>query len=61
MWMRNNCGLWQGSRIAQYLASIGYGDEADYMSDFILECFWKHLNGQPLECWFSNPRNIDFS
>jgi hypothetical protein len=61
MWMRNNWGLWQGSRLAQYLASIGHGYEADYMSGFILECFWRHLNGQPQQHWFSNPRNIDFS
>jgi hypothetical protein len=47
LWMRNNWGLWQGSRLAQYLAGIGHGYEADYMSGFILECFWKHLNGQP--------------
>ncbi len=46
-WMRNNWGLWQGSRLAQYLAGIGHGYEADYMSGFILECFWKHLNSQP--------------
>jgi len=61
MWIRNNWGLWQESRLAQHLASIVPGFESDYMSSFILECFWKHLNGQLLESRFSNPRNIDFS
>lgn len=49
MWMRNNWGLWHGSRLVQYLNSIGHYYFPDDASSFILKCFWDHLNGQPLE------------
>ena len=49
MWMRNNWGLWHGSRLVQYLNSIGHYYFPDDASSFILKCFWKHLNGQPLD------------
>jgi hypothetical protein len=49
MWMRNNWGLWHKSRLVQYLNSIGHYYFPDDASSFILKCFWKHLNGQPLD------------
>ncbi|MDE5607765.1 MAG: hypothetical protein K2I64_02390 [Muribaculaceae bacterium] len=41
MWIRNNWGLWGGSRLQAYLRSKGYGDP-DEMSDYLLNCyqFW---------------------
>ena len=49
MWMRNNWGLWHGSRLVQYLNNIGHYYFPDDASSFILKCFWKHLNDQPLD------------
>lgn len=41
MWIRNNWGLWGGSRLQAYLQGKGYKDPDD-MSDYILTCyqFW---------------------
>jgi hypothetical protein len=47
MWMRNNWGLWGGSRLAKYFNGIGIFHPDD-MSGVILDSFWRHLNGRPL-------------
>ncbi|MDE6801971.1 MAG: hypothetical protein K2J06_04305, partial [Muribaculaceae bacterium] len=41
MWIRNNWGLWGGSRLQAYLRDKGYSDP-DEMSDYLLTCyqFW---------------------
>jgi hypothetical protein len=47
MWMRNNWGLWAGSRLAKYLDSLGI-HHPDGMSSFILETFWYRLHDMPV-------------
>lgn len=44
-WIRNNWGLWGGSRLQQYLIAKGLG-HPDYMSATILEFYYDWLNGQ---------------
>ena len=48
MWMRNNWGLWGGSRLSKYLNGIGIFHPDD-MSGIILHSFWRHLNGKPIK------------
>jgi hypothetical protein len=47
-WMRNNWGLWAGSRLRDYLHKLGLRHPDD-MSSVILKSFWRHLNGKPLK------------
>lgn len=44
-WLRNNWGLWGGSRLQQYLIKKGI-DHPDSMSSIILEYYYDWLNGQ---------------
>lgn len=44
-WLRNNWGLWGGSRLQQYLIKKGLG-EPDSMSATILEYYYDWLHGQ---------------
>ena len=46
-WMRNNWGLWGGSRLAEYFNNLGI-HHPDDMSGIILSTFWRHLNSRPL-------------
>lgn len=48
MWMRNNWGLWAGSRLAKYFNGIGVFHPDD-MSGIILDSFWRHLHARPVE------------
>jgi hypothetical protein len=47
-WMRNNWQLWGGSRLQQYLESLGV-EHPDNMSGVILATYSDYLNGQPLD------------
>ena len=47
LWMRNNWGLWGGSRLAQAFNRLGI-QHPDDMSGIILQSFWRELNGQPI-------------
>jgi hypothetical protein len=47
LWMRNNWGLWSGSRLAKSLDSLGL-HHPDDMSGFILETFWYRLHDKPV-------------
>ncbi len=47
MAMRNNWGLWAGSRLAKWFNSIGINHPYD-MSGIIMTSLWRHLNGQSL-------------
>lgn len=47
MWMRNNWGLWHGSKLKDYFMDLGI-DHADDMSGIILDSYWRHLHNQPL-------------
>jgi len=47
MWMRNNWGLWKGTRLADYFESLGILHPDD-MSGIILTSFYRHLNGRPV-------------
>lgn len=48
MWMRNNWGLWRESRLQRYFIGLGVRHPDD-MSGIILTCFWRHINGLPIE------------
>lgn len=45
MWLRNNWGLWGGSRLQQYFFKKGI-DHPDNMSGIILDYYYDWLNGQ---------------
>ena len=48
MWIRNNWGLWQGSRLKTYFARFGY-TVPDATSSFILFAYHRYLNGKDLK------------
>lgn len=48
MWLRNNWGLWGGSRLQQYLIKRGL-KHPDDMSHTILEFYYDWLNGNNIE------------
>lgn len=47
LWMRNNWGLWRGSRLSKYFNGIGIFHPDD-MSGIILDSFWRYLNSKPI-------------
>ncbi len=47
MWMRNNWGLWKGSRLAKYFNNMGIFHPDD-MSSIILNSFHRHLNNKEI-------------
>ena len=47
-WMRNNWGLWSGSRLRDYFKKLGLSHPDD-MSSVVLNSFWRHLNNKPLK------------
>jgi hypothetical protein len=47
MWIRNNWGLWGGSRLAKWFNGQGIYHPDD-MSGIILDSFWRHLNQKPI-------------
>jgi len=47
-WMRNNWGLWGGSRLAKWFNTQGI-EHPDDMSGIILNSFWRHLNNKPIK------------
>ncbi len=49
MWMRNNWGLWAGSRLQKYMMDHGVGHPDD-MSGVILDYYYDWLNGK-LDTW----------
>lgn len=46
--LRNNWGLWRGSRLSAYFNTLGI-QHPDDMSGIILTSFWRHLHGVPLD------------
>lgn len=46
MWIRNNWGLWSGSRLKKYFLQHGYWD-ADYISGVIVGEYLEYLKGKP--------------
>lgn len=44
LWIRNNWGLWRGSRLQSYFFDNGIRHPDD-MSGLILDCYWQHLHG----------------
>lgn len=48
MWMRNNWGLWKGSRLFRYLNEKGL-NHPDDMSSVILTSYHRHLNNRNLK------------
>ena len=47
MWIRNNWGLWGGSRLQDYFENKGL-HHPDDMSGIILTTYWRYKHGQPL-------------
>lgn len=47
MWIRNNWGLWRGSRLSRWFNDLGI-QHPDDMSGIILDSFWRHLHEEPL-------------
>ncbi|MFA5337646.1 MAG: DUF6794 domain-containing protein [Candidatus Omnitrophota bacterium] len=48
MWIRNNWGLWSGSRLKTYFNDLGVRHPDD-MSGVILTSFWRNLNNKPIQ------------
>jgi hypothetical protein len=48
LWMRNNWGLWAGSRLSRYFNCQGIFHPDD-MSGIILTSYWRQLNGRPID------------
>ncbi len=48
MWMRNNWGLWGGSRLSEYFNGKGI-HHPDDMSGIILDSYWRKLHGKPID------------
>jgi hypothetical protein len=48
LWIRNNWGLWRGSRLADYFNHYDIRHPDD-MSSIILDSFWRHLNDRPIK------------
>jgi hypothetical protein len=48
LWIRNNWGLWRGSRLSKWFnaQSIWHPDD---MSGIILTSYWRYLNNRPME------------
>ena len=47
LWMRNNWGLWRGSRLSVFFNQLGVCHPDD-MSGIILDSYWRRLNHLPL-------------
>lgn len=47
-WIRNNFKLWEGGPLKDYFEGLGL-HHPDDMSGVIIESFWHHLRGEPLE------------
>jgi len=47
LWMRNNWGLWAGSRLSNYFNCLGIFHPDD-MSGVILDSYWLELNHRPI-------------
>jgi hypothetical protein len=48
MWLRNNWGLWKGSRLSKWFNGKGI-QHPDDMSGIIFDSFWRHLNNKPIK------------
>jgi hypothetical protein len=60
LWIRNNWGLWSGSRLAVYFAEAGVR-HPDTMSGIVLRAYARHLRGEPPTFqeeldWYQRPR-----
>ncbi len=47
-WLRNNWGLWNGSRLRDYFNEMGIYHPED-MSGILFDTFWRKLHNQPLQ------------
>lgn len=48
LWMRNNWGLWRGSRLNKYFNELGIFHPDD-ISGIILDSYWRRLNNLPIK------------
>lgn len=48
LWMRNNWGLWRGSRLSKYFNDMGIFHPDD-MSGIILTSYYRYLTGQEIK------------
>lgn len=60
MWMRNNWGLWGGSRLQKYFADRGISDPEE-MSTVVLYHYHDWLNGktEKWKDWEKNPKTVE--
>ena len=47
-WLRNNWGLWGGSRLSEYFHQLGIRHPDD-MSGIIFDSYWRKLHGRPID------------
>lgn len=47
-WLRNNWGLWKGSRLSKWFNDRGIFHPDD-MSGIIFDSFWRHLHDKPIK------------
>lgn len=47
MWIRNNWGLWKGSRLSEHFNRIGI-KHPDDISSIILNSYWRNLHHKPI-------------
>ena len=47
-WLRNNWGLWSGSRLSKWFNEKGIR-HPNNMSGIILVSFWRHLDNKPIK------------
>lgn len=47
-YLRNNWGLWGGSRLKEYFTTFGI-THPDNMSSIILNSYWMHLTNKPID------------
>ena len=59
MWMRNNWGLWGGSRLQKYFTDKGV-THPEGMSSVILFYYWDWLQGRKdtWKDWEKNPKSV---
>ncbi|MFZ1685684.1 MAG: DUF6794 domain-containing protein [Candidatus Zixiibacteriota bacterium] len=48
LWLRNNWGLWKGSRLSEWFNKHDIWHPDD-MSGIILTSYWRHLHNRPIE------------
>ncbi len=59
LWIRNNWGLWRGSRLSKWFNARGIWHPDD-MSSIILKSYWRHLHNTPLDLAAQISFHVDY-